>query len=607
MAFCSRGKKARVCTISLLLMFIISLTSPTMFSRIDDNSLHDRIENLINSNPEDPRDPGLYVIYREEYLTLKYNVWETYSDDDGEITIALERVVVRRGTSLYIGGYTPAESYYLRSSKHDLTIPDVTEIEEGWRLDFPEDNSVGKYEFIIREDEWSESIDIFVVFDPWETGISQDKLNGYAYNEGGTRDEYDYIITTGNTIHKGILDPFGDDGTGHIDMYEFALAAAGNATDTQEAAARIVRVVAQRNIAVPSGFPQQPIIRDASQILFGNGTTVIHTGIYEYDEYDYTGLTLEDAEILSQNGRSIPEIMNYHSADRSKIINGWCDEVSWATTALLRSLGIPARVVSIHPSEDTDLMGHFMVEAWFETSLYRTSWGENEGGWYVLDADEWNAHWWVSQPEFWMPVGETFSSRSNFKLVGEALYFGRVKSQYAFVFRPDESEDPGIIDVTEYYTEEDFMLEYGNLTKIIGRGGGDLYKVILDEPAELTILSDNHAKACIYASSEAYPTVPTSLEGYPFSSVPETYKGEEIILMPGTHYIGIYAPQNGDQRVEGNYGYYTLTLERTEGAELEKDQDEGGFRYTGHVIGIILLIIWAFSYAGKKHLDAGKN
>lgn len=583
---------------AFIVLSSFSTVSTNTVEGADQSGLTEAVELLIGSDPQDPRDPGIYVLYDDSYRTLKYNAWERYTDGDDEVILATERVVIRRGTTLTIGGYTEAE-YSLVTAKDGMSDLEVLEIEGGWQVDIGSDATVGRYEFILVEGDWQRSLDIFVVFDPWTTGISGSELKGYAYDEDGTRDEYDFIMPTDFSVFRGELHPFGDDGRGNHDMYEFALAAVGNATDTREAAARIVRVVAQRCVAVPSPLHHQPIIRDASQILFGNGTTIIHTGIGEYDEFHYVGLTLEDAEILAQNGRTIHEIENFQTADRSKLINGWCDEVSWAKTALLRSVGIPSRVVSAHPTEDTDLMGHFMVEAWFERSLYVTSWDENPGGWYVLDADEWNAHWWADHEEFWMPMGETFSSRSNYRLVTESLYFGRFQSRFAFVFGPENEPEP--LDITQYYYGDDFYLEYGKLTKLMGRGGGDYYKVTLEEPSRLTIGSTAHLNASIYTSEIGYPRIPIALEGFPFSELPPGYRGDEAILMPGTHYIAVYAPHNGDMSVEGDHGFYHLELEVAE--DVDMDDDDVGFRYWGHLIALGFFILWMLSYVGKKRLS----
>ncbi len=662
-----------------VILFILILTITPMISSSSDvdtagDGLLDWEKELIDSEIENPKDPGLFVRYQNNYRTLKYNCWETYSDNDKEITIALERVVIRRGTSLFIGGYTDAD-YSLITPDGDNNGLSVNIREDGWEIKVDEESSLGKYEFRIEEDEWSTSIDIYVIFDPWEMNISEQKLKGYAYNEDGKRDEFGFIYTTSLQTQPASLHPFGNDRERRPDIYELALAAAGNEIDPQLAAARLTRLVAQRNDARPYGHfnirdacdnffysVEDPYLRFAfstekeENLTDGNiptwldeefkkigidlqpeafisrteEETWIKTDVrplYKIEETDeqlgifeaivetsfdgeatklVDGLTLDDAEELGQNGVSIHEL---EEGDRSKIINGWCDEVSLSLVSLLRSIGIPSRVASVHPTPevDEDLMGHFMVEVWFEESMYQTSWADNDGDWYVLDADEWNARFpsgIPGNPDFWMPVGETFSSRKNYMKVAEELFKGRFDTQALYVFGPEDDtppDPPSRIDVTDAYLEAgEHVLEYGTLTKLIGRGAGDLYVLTVEETSKLTLTSDQGADPNIYHSEEDYPIIPIAEEGYPFESNPESYEGDKVILDPGTHYIGIYAPQNGDRSVEGNYGYYTLSLEESD--EVREDADEEHDLKARHIIPFVLIVFWVLSFIGMKYL-----
>ncbi len=624
----------------------------------------------------------LYVPYRDEYRTLKYEGWETYSDENGEVTVATEKVVVRRGSVLSIRGHTDAE-HRLNPSKEDMDELEVNEVEDGWEVEIPEDANIGRYDFEIVEDDWSEEIEIFVIFDPWQLDIPEEKIKGYAYDEDGTRDEYGYILTTSYNVypqeeHPPNLAPFGDEREDRPSIFELALAGAGNSSDAQESAARLNRIVAQRNDAKPTGLFH---LRDASDILFYGEESpytrylfdlekreenitegempdwlrtqfeeknvdlpedaiisrsgdrwwvdvgeerigeievhgeilriydgpVTHTNL-DGEVKDVEGLTLDDAEKLAMNGVSIHEL---ESQGRSKIINGWCDEVSFALVSLLRSIGIPSRVVSIHPTPevDRDLMGHFMVEAWFEESIYETSWeNDYDGGWYVLDPDEWNARWHTAEPEFWMPVGEKISSRKNYMRTVDVLFQDRWETLALYTFGPEDKMYPETVDITDAYVDAgEHELEYGSVSKMIGRGGGDLYKINIEEPTKISVGSDAGAEARIYVSEDDYPAIPTATEGYPFEEPPE-YEGEEAILLPDdsdTFYVGIYAPQNGDRTVEGNFGYYTLTVEEADEEDIMdehqrlKDDEE---MTREHLYAVVLLIVWVAAYAGKKKL-----
>ncbi|MFW6376141.1 MAG: hypothetical protein ACOCZJ_03165, partial [Thermoplasmatota archaeon] len=287
------GRKIRILipTLAIVITMIASSFTPALsFGRDNDSEiqpLSEKEQKLIGSDIEDPKDPGIYIRYQEEYRTKQYEGWKTYPDNDNdeEITIAMEKVVIRRGSTLSIGGYTDAE-YEIDPSKEDMDSLDVNEKENGWEVRISKNSSIGEYRFEISEGDWEESIDIFVIFDPWQLDIPEDKRKQYAYDEKGIRDESGYIFTTqGNILpsktHIPNLHPFGDDYDDRPSMFEFALAGAGNSSDPQNSAAKLLRIVAQMNDARPQS---EPLIRDASDILFyGKESPSIHHSFHVVD------------------------------------------------------------------------------------------------------------------------------------------------------------------------------------------------------------------------------------------------------------------------------------------------------------------------------------
>ena len=541
----------------------------------------DKIErNIAEGNSEPNEEEELYVEYDESYKTLNYNVWREYEDEEENETkiYASDAVVIRRGSTLQLSA--PPDAHIQIQPLTD----DMTSLEESnGTIDIPHDSTIGTYTISAEGEGWDDSMDLFVIYDPWELSISEEERKAYAYDEDSVRPEFSYIYTTGGQIHEAALRPFGDPRT--LQMHEFALRAVSGVEDQREAAVRLLRIVAQRHDAVPSSFEGQPIMRDTSEILFGTGDTTLHGEVYPF-----TGLNLEDAEKLAENDESVSGIDGLTDGGESKIINGWCDETAIALTGLLRSIGIPSRVVSVHPDEDvTDLMGHFMNEVYFEESLFETSWEEDQGGWYVMDADSWNAEWYVQrefgQPIFWMPMGELYTSRNNFNRAVETLF--RVNYDYEvdrYYVPPIEiTDDPDMKDVTsEYKTASHFDLEYGSIEKYAGRGGGDYFRVDVGETSKLSISRSGGTNPRLYVSQEEYPALKISYQGYPPEYPNGNLTDDEIILDEGTYYIAVYAPEEKDENLEGrpyegyhlpvhgdpsligNYGKYTLSLERAE-------------------------------------------
>ncbi len=518
----------------------------------------------------------IYVEYDDSYRTLKYNVWERYKEDNETTYLAKDAVVARRGSSIDIIAPSDAEMNIIPSNNGMTSLE-----EQDGTVEIPSDSTIGTYAIEAEGNGWKDSMSLFVIYDPWQLDLSEEKRQAYAYDEGSDRSNYSFIYTTSGNFQTGNLRPFGEErkGINFPDMYEFALRATAGVEDPQEAAVRLLRIVAQRNKAVPSSFDEQPILRDAGTILFGGGETTIHDS-----QYQVTGLDLDDAEILAENDESIPGIDGLTEDGYSKIINGWCDETSLALAGLLRSIGIPSRIVSIHPDEETtELMGHFMNEVYFENSLYDTS-EEDEGGWYVMDADSWNAEWYFEDPTFWMPMGELYTSRYNFNQAVETLF--RVNYEYdveSYYIPPIKiSEETDMVDVTEEYkSTSHFDLDYGSIEKYMGRGGGDYFRVDIEENSKLSLESSGGTESQLYVNKEKYPALKISYQGYPPELSNLNLTDSEITLGPGTYYIGIYAaeeneanlegkpyqghhlPERGDPSLIGNYGKYELTLKET--------------------------------------------
>lgn len=585
-----RGKFRKHFLISITILFIIVSSLSFLFTAkaesidTDEDGLEDWQEKLIGTNDSESRSPGLYCLYKDSYNTKKYTSWKTFSDNNGSFTIGLERIVIRRGTTVELGGH-PEGNISIEPTKRNMDNLQA----DGMQIEIPEDNSVGKYEIIMVEGGWQTKMDLFVVFDPFKTSLSEEEINAYGYDEHGSRDERGYIYTTSNKLLKGDLYPFGDGNDNLTDIYEFALAGVGNTSDPISASVKLVRIVAQRNTAAPGEPPQ---LRDPRSILYFNQGKI-------------QGLTLEDAEKLSMNGVSRDDLAD---PDHTKTLAAWCDECAFALTGLLRSIGIPSRITSLHPSPDTELMGHYVSEAWFEESMYKADYLPDKGDWYALDADEWNAEWYTQQPKFWMPMGECFSSRSNYGFASEHLF--RVNYEYDvahyYVLGTEDIDEPTMNEVTKEYEDREFPeLKYGELTKYKGRGGGDFYKLKVDNYSKLTISSTSGIEPNIYLNEEDFPALKISYQGYPPNTPNKNLTDKEMVLEPGEYYVAIFAPQvseNENNTLEGNYGTYTLELKEASKSEIESAKDDelkvGIHKY---ITGVVILIVWIISLVIMKY------
>ncbi len=561
----------------------------------DGDGLSDWQEGLIGSNISDVQDPGLFCLYEEEYRTKDYSTWKSFEDENDTFTIGLGGIVVRRGTKVEVDGWSEGE-LSIEPTKPDMSSLEVVE-DEGWIVDVREDSTVGRYNLTLENEGWTRSMDLYVVFDPFSTGLSPDKTKGYAYDENSNRDEKGYIYTSSNKLYEGELHPFSHEYEDLPELYEFALAGVGNSSTPQEAAVKIVRIVAQRAKAEPLVTREY---RDVCSILF-----------YDPDAH-VEGLTLEDAEKLAMNDVNIEDLS---SPGKTKIVNHWCDETSFSVTALLRSVGIPSRVVSLHPSSDTDIMGHFISEVYFDAPLYHATWDGFEGGWFAFDADEWNAEWWSQDPIFWSPTGECYYSRPNYGKFIELLFIGRYKLSHYYVmdereYEIDDQPDSHLIEVTDAYRGGGISMNYGSVWKYQGRGGGDLYKVKVNETSRLKIENSGGTRSRIYVNSKEYPALKITYQGYPPKTPNENLSGYEVILEPGVHYIGIYAAESDGYSLTGNYGIYNLTLEKAlqieDGGhedEIEKDTNYLSVFLNHYLLSVILLAIWIASFAVKRRLD----
>ena len=181
----------------------------------DDDGLTDGEEKLFDSNPNDSASPGIYVIYDNSLKTKEYYPWQQYGnkliargdafvppnpdliDVERGLPTNLDAVVVRRGTTFYVGGPFTAT---LQIAKSIPSLTTLTPIQDGctgkWRVSVPSNGTVGKYTLTLG----GKSLDLFVIFElPTPSGeLTQLGIEKFLYDDdpNKTSDETSILLYT---------------------------------------------------------------------------------------------------------------------------------------------------------------------------------------------------------------------------------------------------------------------------------------------------------------------------------------------------------------------------------------------------------------------------
>ncbi len=193
----------------------------------DDDGLTDGEEKLFDTHPLDDRDPGIYVKYEDHYKTIEYFRPEDqnpiYPSDDpdvfpkkagyaylltrqaGEKYLMLPEggdggIVVRRGTTIHIGGPSDATFSISGSGLTDLTSYIERDLYGGgWTVSFPAGGTVGVYTATMSVGGWQAQLPIYTIFElPPTSELDQAEIDAYLYNDdiSDIRDETSVIWFT---------------------------------------------------------------------------------------------------------------------------------------------------------------------------------------------------------------------------------------------------------------------------------------------------------------------------------------------------------------------------------------------------------------------------
>jgi PKD repeat protein len=151
----------------------------------DADGLTDGQEKLYDTDPLNGLSPGIYVEYLQDYQTKEYFPWQHF----GSKAIALPypsdlaKVVIRRGSTFLVGGPAYATIEITKSLESLTTLTAVRDPCSGrWSIHVPEDGTVGIYTITVQDGGWSESLDLYVIFE-LPTGVSNDFVSAFVYDE----------------------------------------------------------------------------------------------------------------------------------------------------------------------------------------------------------------------------------------------------------------------------------------------------------------------------------------------------------------------------------------------------------------------------------------
>jgi len=157
----------------------------------DDDGLTDGEEKLYDTDPLDDHSPGIYVEYEARLKTRQYSAkvsyfqpwgWQQYGDQ----LISLDAVVVRRGSTFSVGGPANAILQVNKSLSSLTTLTPVRDACNGrWRIYVPAGGTVGRYEIVLRDGEWSKKLKLYVIFElPAPTSsFTQAMIDTFLYDD----------------------------------------------------------------------------------------------------------------------------------------------------------------------------------------------------------------------------------------------------------------------------------------------------------------------------------------------------------------------------------------------------------------------------------------
>jgi hypothetical protein len=158
----------------------------------DGDGLTDGQEKLYDTDPWNDKSPGIYVEYENHLKTRQYFAKDPHSvqpwgwQQYGDRFISFDAVVVRRGATFYVGGPADATIQIEKSLSSLTTLEPVRDACAGrWRIYVPSGGTVGKYQITLQEGGWSESLNLYVIFElpTPSSSLTQAMIDAFLYDD----------------------------------------------------------------------------------------------------------------------------------------------------------------------------------------------------------------------------------------------------------------------------------------------------------------------------------------------------------------------------------------------------------------------------------------
>ena len=176
----------------------------------DGDGLNDGEEQLYDFNPTDNKDPGMYVLYRDDFQTRKYWPWQQHANRfivHGGLASYNQDVIVRRGTTLFVGG-PPTANLSITKSIGSLTTLSAQRhaCGGGWAITIPSNGTVGKYTLTMSDGGWSQTLDLYIIFDI-PSNLTDEEVSAYLYSDELSDDRDSNAVWIDTSYDENYSDP----------------------------------------------------------------------------------------------------------------------------------------------------------------------------------------------------------------------------------------------------------------------------------------------------------------------------------------------------------------------------------------------------------------